>query len=734
MSARRLPGPTCARRSGIALIIVLGFLALLTILVVAFAVMMRTERVAARSYQDVQRAKQLTYVGLSRIQVVLDDALGGGNQRIFPSWQVTNSVGPKLIDLNRTAALISTSDTPRSLAADFIVGSSLTQALAASSRAAWTNIVIDNQNNQPTLVGRVAYVVVNDSGLLDANYAGGTGKRSGVSPAELVVSNECLTEFSGDTFAQVRSNSFKRFESIADLTVCAQVGGCLPSGGRVTNLCVNSRAPRMVWDFQGGALREPVYIGGDTAKGLRLVAAQGDIETGLQRSFSVAGELLPSSYKVYQCLLDYTDLDDKPQDVSSFSTEAVPFINEIVFQVTSKVAGTGYRYEFTPRVELFFPFVGVTNSKTYELRFAVQFDGAPSPAGYKPPNYGPPAINLAPPPGNWTQGVYSVTLPTAYPPAVGTDAALPPASWAGFKAKVICQLREGSQPVDQVGSATAQLLIDMSTLTTTIGDFREFGMACNDPRFNYAVANPNQWKPVGASPGTTGAHTLSNENVRVVSYSTTATADGTNLMYVRNGSLSNTGELGFLPYDENKPWHTIRLVESAAGRPHAVLDYFTMHSNEFTRGMVNPNSGNVDVLISALASTHTNFSPVSITNGLTVVAAETLARQIQARQLFSNRADLGRVPSGWPAGATALQKEAIIRHSADLFNPRQNLFTAVVAAQAIRREPGKAYDAEVDEATEVVAEQRAVAVIWRDPFPVNGSYEQKVVFFKWLTE
>jgi hypothetical protein len=735
---RTFPWSRSARspRSGIALIIVLGFLALLTILVVAFAVMMRTERVAARSYQDVQRAKQLTYVGLSRVQVMLDDVLGGGAPKIYPNWQVTNSAGASLIDLNRTAALVSTSDSPRSLAADFIVGSSLTQALAASSRAGWTNIVIDNQNNQPTLVGRVAYVVVNDSGLLDANFAGGQPKKSGASPGELVVSNEVLTEFSSDTFAGVRSNTYKRFESIPDLTVCAQVGGCMPNGGRVSNLCVYSRAPRTVWDFAAGSLREPVYIGGDPATGARLVATQTDIEAGLQRAFTMAGEVLPSSLKVYQCLQDYTDADDRPQDVNSFCTEAVPFINEVVIQVTSKVAGAGYRYEFTPRVELFFPFVGVTNAKTYELRVGIVWDGAPSPAGYKPPNYGPPVVNIAPPPGNWTQGVYYVSLPSAFTPAVGADAALPPASWAGFKAKVICQLRESGVVVDQVGSAASQLLIDLSTLTTTIGDFREFGMAVNDPRFNYAVANPNQWKPVGASPGTTGAHTLSNENVRVVTYSTAATADGTNLVYVRNGSLSNSGELGMLPFDENKPWHTIRLVQSAAGLPHGVLDHFTVHSNLYTSGMVNPNSTNLDVILSALVGASANLSPAAFTTNVlsSVTTAEVLARQIRAQQPYTNRTALGRVVTGWPAGATDIYKEAVIRHTADLMNPRQNLFTVIVAAQAIRREPGKAYDAQVDEATEVVAEQRAVAVVWRDPFPVNGSYEQKVVFFKWLTE
>ena len=48
--------------------IVLGFLAILTISVVAFAIMMRTERVAARNYSDVVRARQLVRVALARAQ------------------------------------------------------------------------------------------------------------------------------------------------------------------------------------------------------------------------------------------------------------------------------------------------------------------------------------------------------------------------------------------------------------------------------------------------------------------------------------------------------------------------------------------------------------------------------------------------------------------------------------------------------------------------------------------
>lgn len=743
-----MKAPSSAR-SGIALIIVLGFLALLTILVVAFAVMMRTERVAARSYQDVAKAKQLVYVGLSRVQDGLDDMLGGANQRIYPDWTVTNSVGAVLIDLNRTAALVSTSDSPRSLAADFIVGSALTQALVATTRAGWTNIVIDDQNNQPTLVGRVAYVVVNDSGLLDANYAGGMGRKSGVSPAELVTSNEVLTEFYNDTFAAVRSNTYKRFESIPDLTVCAQVGGCLLNGVRVSNLCVNSRAPIGFWDKWAAtpAVKKPFVIGRSFSE---LSADRPALEQALREMFLAAGET-PNVPEVAANILDYVD-PRPPEEIptwnwKSFRTKPFPMINEIVISNFSEIVSgspSSNKFSFQPYVELYFPFVGVTNQTTYDFQLALIFLDA-QPATYNPGNipgrqgYYAATYTVTPPPGGWTQNTYVVIGPGKIPPAVGGDLVLP-TSFANFRVMLVgAILKARGREIDRVGEAIPNAMpIDLSAVSTTPGTpGQQFGAACNDPRFNYESINPDPaiqaWKPIGASVSTYGPATLGSNNTSVARFAADASADGTNLMYVRNGPMTNTGELGYIVYNPARPWHTIRLYDSGLG-VHPALDFFTVHTSAVLRGVANPNSLSSNVLGAICASTQTNFAPDS-PGGVSLPDAMRLARGMLQAGPYERRSEIGRIPDTfWPVGSSKAQRESMISHVADLLHPRQNLFTVVVAAQAIRREPGKAYDADVDEATEVVAEQRAVAVVWRDPFPVNGSYEQKVVFFKWLTE
>jgi len=66
--------------------------------------------------------------------------------------------------------------------------------------------------------------------------------------------------------------------------------------------------------------------------------------------------------------------------------------------------------------------------------------------------------------------------------------------------------------------------------------------------------------------------------------------------------------------------------------------------------------------------------------------------------------------------------ESLIRNSCHLLSSRQNLFTVLLAAQV--------YDGDA-----VFAEQRAVAVVWRDPVPdADGRHPCFVRFFKLLAE
>ena len=64
-----------SEKSGVALIMAVGFLAVLILLAVGFAVSMRVERLAARNYSDVVAARQFVRTGMTRAMTDLDARL-----------------------------------------------------------------------------------------------------------------------------------------------------------------------------------------------------------------------------------------------------------------------------------------------------------------------------------------------------------------------------------------------------------------------------------------------------------------------------------------------------------------------------------------------------------------------------------------------------------------------------------------------------------------------------------
>jgi len=60
------------KKSGAALVIALGFLAVLTIMVIAFSLMTRSERLAARSYLTSAQTRQLLHTALSKSMQEID--------------------------------------------------------------------------------------------------------------------------------------------------------------------------------------------------------------------------------------------------------------------------------------------------------------------------------------------------------------------------------------------------------------------------------------------------------------------------------------------------------------------------------------------------------------------------------------------------------------------------------------------------------------------------------------
>ena len=195
-------------------------------------------------------------------------------------------------------------------------------------------------------------------------------------------------------------------------------------------------------------------------------------------------------------------------------------------------------------------------------------------------------------------------------------------------------------------------------------------------------------------------------------------------MFVANQPLRSVGELGYLVY---APWRTVKLY---GPNLHRVLDVFglstntgdVLMTNTVYRGRVNCNSNSVlDSTAVVFAGMPVDQYPGGPSNSvLSMPNAQIFASEIFGGGICTNLSDMGRNLAVFPGANTELEKEAYFRNAINLLNVRQNLFTIIIEAQVassgnIPRNPVR---------------QRAVALVWRDPY----TGEMFVRSIKWLRD
>lgn len=701
-------------RSGIALVVVLGFLAVLVIMAMGFAVSMRVERLAARNSLDHVRSRQLGEAALARVVSDIQKDLGSA---LVPDWAGSwvegafESIGSGVAMTNKLIEGHVTNYIPRSL---------WTAAHNAEKNAQWLPFEYTDAGGQQKRIGRYAYIVLDCSGLLDVNFDYTSNnipmpRRLGASPYELQLAlpgGALIGEMSvnnarwtnmiwGRTTAnsQTVESAWTRLETVAEISpMLARGFGNMqplsPASVQSSNLITYSRFPRG-WLANGG-VRQPIYIGDLAA-----------IQANKNEIIAQFGEMgYPEPITSYDNLVDYVDTDNQPWNRSSFCTEAVPMLNEIVVsnRIITEASETHITNEYQILVELWYPFTS-TNANSYSVRLGAIYEGM------SPPELNPPAVNetIPIPISAWTVDRYVIITSTLRRAAA--SGVIPETSQA--RVRILARVQEGAvlTEVDTVGSMTIPIGVSM----TDYGTYMR-GKACKDPRMNWDGSDDNQWKDVDSP-------TLRAFNAGVAD-PTVAGADGSTLMYVRNGPLQAVGELGLMLYDKTKPWTTVGLLEGANFFP--VLNRFTTKTNAVLYGLVNPNSWNTNVVGTVFLGSRVErvpFDPQGTNTTLT--QARDIARAMVTMASVTNVADLGNMSAEIAAGygnLDPMRKESVLRNSAGLFSPRQNLFTVILISQV------------TDDEDNVLAEQRGVGTIWRDPYPVNGRHEVFVRYYRWLTE
>jgi len=756
-------------RRGIALITVLGFVSVLVLMAVAFLVTMRTERLVSEYAVEEVRARQLAHTAIGRAMADLGSFLQSTSDSHLqsPIFKSSGSGGA----LGAGADLVSgevTNWLPRRFllgAADPDYNASF-DARAAEQAAQWV-LVKDPEDPQRRILGRYAYLVLDCTGMLDANLVSGSPIRQAGTSVAAEVDYGFLPEIGStdrrNRFSQNRQ-IFHRFATLPEIIFLNDgydtnsLGEQYAVEGRLLNnlmpysLCYNATG---YWNGTVFTRIASNLVSSD----VRQWWDPGAPDSYDQFSaFQAAGYNVTTSTVLTMAFRDYVDSDYLPSgasggaphqpDVNWVCCEAIPMINEVGDHYRLRQpGGDSAEIQFIHRVivELWYPFPGTTNSTTYTISVTADNSSFNFLSRYWDTSGAPHNFNFTLDTGKKTATpvvVAGVGNRMFCVTAEFVHVYSPPEEVSSVKVR--SQLKNLTVEVSDGANVVDRCLPSgyLSTPECTIsggGDSGELAGGNSwqvlDPRMNYESSLWSKQSP-----------TFGSLNVGVNNFCVSANGDfeGTN-MYVRNSTnLETVAELGFLP--TGAPWTTIDLF-SDEGRK--LLRMFRVggfpNVREYTNGWINPNTHCTNVIYAAFRNVPVDAYPGESppTGGLLSDDSllRSLAKEIVAAAesgSFNSRADWVTVPSLAPGGLFSSsyvnnQKDAIIRNSYRLFNVNQNLYTVVVVAQSIKDEGAIGTWNDADDV--VLGEKRAVAVVWRDPFVnSNGRHETFVRLFRYLTE
>ena len=671
----------CGDRAGVALILVIGMLALMMVMGVTFAIFMRSERTAAGNFRADVQNRELLQVALGR---ALDAIEGNVGNTVYPSWDILQSTGSGGTNQNALAGSVT-----NWIPASVIAGTNVMPQ--------WVSI--------PSQAGQYSWVVLNCSGLLDVNNAGGGDRASGTNVSEIQLS--ALSEVG--TPANVAMLAASRpYETLQELGIKA--GAAI--SGSPQNLVTYSNFPT---NYTGGADLALVDLSGDITKPER----QASIIAALQKGMTGAGATDPNF--IYKGLLYYVDPSPLPLNTDDLGTplsKSVPMINEVSVTNYGRIVNGNYQTYCEVDVEWFYPFVKQT-AKTFNIVCDIQVD-----RGTTDPKYVPASKT------DWSKSAQSVSAsPTGPGPCIYGPVKFlwfsPPSPFStgdtvklSFKIGVKVTLAPGTANiVDSVPYPyTSDKYFTMNGSAFNIANSAMSGgvqgFECMDSRFNWNTqggGSPPQWMPYTAPLNTVG--TMGGINY----YTKTKCAASLDLMamYLAGEPLHNVGELAFLMRTATQPNRglvpLVNVFTNSATAVDRVLDYFYISQvSTNRRGFANVNSRSPDVLKSVFTGLLKEAYPGAGGTPVSTVEASRLATALMAASQtpISRMSDYGTNTAFFsiidnPSGSlTPFQQQAVLRESADLFHYRQNLFVILLYGRS---------------SASAGSGIRAVAEIWRDP-------------------
>lgn len=213
-------------------------------------------------------------------------------------------------------------------------------------------------------------------------------------------------------------------------------------------------------------------------------------------------------------------------------------------------------------------------------------------------------------------------------------------------------------------------------------------------------------------------------------------------LYCKGGAITNVGELGFLPIGR---WMTFNLYPHNHANTyrllpdyqfHRVLDYFTVRNptNTAARGLVSLASRNPQVhgsvFLNAPIDEFNLHAGGTISSG---AAFGWVARSMTDNALdVTNLADIGFAFWGAQTNLAAsfcaneFERKALVRNVAGLYTTRQQLYTIIVRADAVKSGfgTGVGQNSSANPLNTVSVQGSAIGIfqVWRDPVQVGGQH------------
>ncbi len=775
--------PIASERRGIALVIVLGLMAMLAIFGISFATTMRTEHRAARMAGDNLGAIEMTYYGLAEALYHLDrDA--ELVQWVAPNWPKytihsgMNTYHPDKLGggLNDMLAGYGVWFTPAA-----IVGGPPPndgRARDETNNVRWIRV----KTPEGRVIGQFCYMLIDVSGFLDPNgnystipeLARSQTRQFGTNVTELALTNPILSELRrgrerflyDGRIGHPRHKPYGRIETLADMRPALSSpnlwDGTIPMSNIIaTNFFPFSYFPPGYADATTREAKPQTDLRGT---GPELAARAAEIKAAL------VGLIPPTELDFFfKNLIDYVDDDYVPgglassigpgqDNADSFCTEPVPMLNELQIGCLYQAAGPNIALRFRVTTELFFPFLFTSNSiaspppPTLQLRFRGRLEGGT----FEPKTFNQ-NINISWNPNWWVKdGNVAASDPTT--PQITTHpinlSMTAPATNAVPPERFVIEEWALTLPngtvLDRLAPVNNGVVADLRMdewLSVNVNSPQPVycGWECNDPRINWLLMNATHWpysykaralsNPFDPDVTTLGAMNRSAEKEQ-----------GEWAMYVSNGPLYSIGELGYLLFRSTRPWQTISFFPAAGGRVAflPVLDRFTLFPYP-RHGLVNINTRITNVLATAFNNCPVELAPGILQSGDRVPLRPTEAMEIAGAivaarppQGFINMSDIRNVTAlgtAVPRITSWLAREGLIRNTHGLLGIRQNLIMALIAGQSLQQFT----DPETGSSSVTrLAGHRAFATIWRDPYKENiGGQLMHRTFvrnFRWYDE